>query len=246
METRRATSEEQTVAFGRRRTYDRTRLLREADRARARRRWRRAIALYRRVLIAEPGNVELRLRIGPLLARTGQTFDAWQSFDHAGRACLRAGQGDRALAVYREATRWLPRHYTAWRAVADLERRLKRPERAREALLQGRRKMRGRRQRPEAIALLRAARQLDPDDVATALDLARELARARQRPEALALLAHVAGTAEGRGLRRVRARLFRLDPSGRHAWAFARAAWRARHDRRVRVSPRARLAAERA
>jgi len=233
------------LALRRRNLYDRTRILREADQARAKRRWRTAIALYRRVLTAEPRNAELHLRIAPMLARTGQHFDAWESFDHAGRACLEAGHADRALAVYREAAKQLPQHYGAWRAIAELELRLQRPERARDALLEGRRKMRGRRRRPEAIALLRAAREIDPDTVDTALDLARELSRARQQPEARVLLARMAEVADGRALRRVYGLSWRLDPSLRHTFAWLRAAWQARKDPGVRVSPRTRLAAGR-
>lgn len=229
----------------RRKIYDRTRILKEAEQARSARKWHRAIALYRRILAAEPRNAELHLRLAPLLARTGQKFDAWQAFDLAGRACLDAGQAERALAVYREAAKRLSRSYLAWRSVADVELRCSQPRRARDALLEGRARMRGRGLRSEAIALLRAARDLEPGCVDTSIELARELARSRQQAEARFMLVQVAEEAEGRARRRVQGLLWRLDPSLRHSFAWLRAAWQARGDRRVRVSPRARLAPSR-
>ena len=101
--------------------------------------------------------------------------------------------------------------------------------------------MRGRGHRAEAIALLRAARDLDPGDIDVDLDLARELARSRQQAEARYILAQVAEDAEGRARRRVRGLLWRLDPSLRHSLAWLVAAWQARGDRRVRVSSQARF-----
>ena len=230
----------------RRKIYDRTRILQDAERARTRRQWRRAIALYRRVLAAEPRNADLHRRVAPLLARTGQHFDAWRSFEHAARANLEAGRADQALAIYREAAKRLPRSYEAWRSIAELELHRRQPERAREALLEGGARMRGRRRRPEAIALLRAARDLAPQDAGTALDLARLLARSRQQCEARDMLVRVAAEVDGRARRRVCGLLWRLDPSLRHGFAWIRAAWQARGDRRGRVTRRARVASSRA
>jgi hypothetical protein len=51
-------------------------ILEQAARARSRRQWRRAIALYRQVLTFEPNSVEIHERLAPLLAATRQEFDA--------------------------------------------------------------------------------------------------------------------------------------------------------------------------
>jgi hypothetical protein len=59
--------------------FDREVLLEQASRARSKRNWRRAIALYRELLAVEPNSVELHERIAPLLAATRQEFDAWNS-----------------------------------------------------------------------------------------------------------------------------------------------------------------------
>lgn len=229
----------------RRRPYDRVRILKEAEQARGRKQWRRAIALYRRVLAAEPRNPDLHLRIAPMLARTGERFDARQSFEHAAQGCRETGSIDRELAVYREAAKHFPTDFSIWRAIADAELREQRPARAREALLEGRRKMRRRGLRAQAIALLRAALEIEPGDVDSALDLAAQLARSRQQAEARVLLDRLGEIAEGRALRRVAGLAWRLDPSLRHTFGWLRAAWRSKDDRRVRVSPRTRVASQR-
>jgi hypothetical protein len=56
--------------------YDRTRILEEAARARARRKRARAIELYRWVLAIEPQNALLHAKLAPLLAEAGEHFDA--------------------------------------------------------------------------------------------------------------------------------------------------------------------------
>ena len=89
--------------FDHTRNYDRARILEAAMHARAHKKRDRAISLYRRVIAVERHDPDLHARIAPLLAETGQYFDAWVSYRITARACLRAGRGDRALAIYREA-----------------------------------------------------------------------------------------------------------------------------------------------
>ena len=50
--------------------------LAEAHRARNRGRDRRAIALYRRILLEDPHNVDVGLRLAPMLARRGHGFES--------------------------------------------------------------------------------------------------------------------------------------------------------------------------
>jgi tetratricopeptide (TPR) repeat protein len=205
-------------------TYDRARILEAAGRARARRRRRKAIRLYRQVLAVEPANAELHHRIAPLLAETGQRFDSWRSFHRAGRALLRDGHLEKALAVYRDAARHLPDLAEAWQHVARIQRKLQRDRDAMETLLEGRRQLRGRRRRAEAIHLLRRALEIEPWDPSTLCDLARQLARADQESEADMLLERLAMRLHGAGLRRVRGVQWRIEPSLLHTWLWLRAA----------------------
>jgi tetratricopeptide (TPR) repeat protein len=214
----------------RRKTYDRKRILDEALRARAKGRTRQAIALYRQVLAAEPRNIELHYKIAPLLAQTKQRFDAWRSFQQVANACTGGGQHAKALSVYQNATRFLPQHFEAWLAVAKLELRLGDKSRARDTLIEGRHRMKGRRTRPEAIALLRAALDLEPWHADTVMDLAALLGSSGQSDEAHWLLEQLSQRVRGRTLARVRAHKWRMEPSLRNSWYWLRDRLRARRE----------------
>jgi tetratricopeptide (TPR) repeat protein len=205
-----------------RRSYDRKRILEAAARATARRRRHEAIRCYRRVLIAEPGNAEIHRRIAPLLAATGQRFDAWLSFRMAARSLLRQGHEERALALYREAAQRLPRNVEAWSTLARLETKRGQPSRAFDTLLQGSRKLRRAADRPRAIHLLRQALVLEPRHVQATLELARLMHRSRRRDEASLLLESLVARTAAADRRRACAALLALFPSLRHGWMWLR------------------------
>jgi thioredoxin-like negative regulator of GroEL len=206
--------------------YDRSRILDAATRARAKKKRARAIELYRWVLAVEPQNGELHARLAPLLAETGQGFDAWSSFNAVARAHLREGHAGRALAVYREATLHLPREAQAWQALARLQHKSGHPKKALETLLAASRHFRPRRLRPQAIHLLRCARQIEEWNFEVVLELARLLASTSQPHEARILLHGLAERSGGKRLRRVRAVQLRLAPGLGATWRWLGAALR--------------------
>jgi tetratricopeptide (TPR) repeat protein len=206
------------------RGYDRSRLIQNAERARGRWRRRKAIRIYRQILAVEPGNWEVHARVAPLLAQAGRRFDAWVSFRSAGRGFARDGKLERALQQYRAAARYLPRRVEVWLAIADIERKRGRKREAVQALLEGRRRYRQRLLRPEAIHLLRHARQIEPWSPNVVIDLARLLSRTDQKDEARMLLSGLAERTRGRSLRRVRAAQWRASPTPAHTWRWLRAA----------------------
>jgi tetratricopeptide (TPR) repeat protein len=202
--------------------------LSEAERARGRKRIRKAIGCYRRVLAVEPHEPDLNQRVAPLLAEVGETFDAWQCFQRAAQAKLSAKQNELALQIYRDATRLIPTQFEAWIRVAKLERSLGRKEKARAVLVEGACGLRSRRHRAAAIALLRAAREIDPWEPVCLFELVRLLVRHRQAAEAQWLLEQLAGRSSGELLRRVRAAQWRIDPTLANSWRWLRAAHAAR------------------
>ena len=202
---------------------ERQRVLDRASKAAARKRYRKAVALYRQALTADPTSAALHTKLAPLLARCRLYFDAWMSFQTAARHALREGQTETALGVYRSASTHLPRELEVWTSIASLEQRRGRAADAVAALREGRRHFRRRKYRPQAIYLLRQACEVDPRNLELTLDLARLLGRTGQRYEAQLLLRKAAQRSHGRSLRRVRAAQWRLSRSLSNTWLWLRA-----------------------
>jgi tetratricopeptide (TPR) repeat protein len=200
--------------------YDRAAILDAAARARARKKRARAVELYRWVLAVEPHNAELHAKLAPLLAQTGEYFDAWCSFRIVARACLREGHADKALAVYKDATLYLPREPEAWLAAARLQYKAGDSRHAVETLLEGSRNFNTRWLRPQAIHLLRRAREVEEWNFEVVSELAQLLALHDQRPEAQLLLDGLAPRSEGDRLRRVRSLQLRVSPTPKGVWRW--------------------------
>jgi tetratricopeptide (TPR) repeat protein len=208
--------------LGRRAIADRDQMLEAAARARSRGRRRKAIALYRQVLATDRSNADLHAKLAPLLAETGQDFDAWNSYRATAQAALRAGREDRALAIYEQASKHLPREIQIWQALARLLARQGDEDAAVETLVDASRHFRLPFMRAQAIHLLRRARTIDPWHFETVIELAALLRRCEQRAEARNLLDGLAERASGRRLRRVRAAQLRLGPGARTLWTWLR------------------------
>jgi Flp pilus assembly protein TadD len=221
----------------RKRIYDRRRILEAAAMARSRNQRHKAIANYRWVLAVERNNPELHARLAPLLAETGQYFDAWQSFRATAQGALREGREERAIEVYREAARLLPQEIQAWQSLARALVKRGDEREAVEALLEGSTRFRSPYVRAHAVHLLRRARTIEPWNFEVVFRLARHLARSGQREESALLLEGLTARVSGRRLRRVRGAQFRLEGSPRAAWRWLRAAFD--HDDDVEEDARA-------
>lgn len=198
-------------------------LLTEAHRARKRGRGRAALRLYKRILIESPRNLEIALRVAPLLAWSGNGFEAWQLYRRVARELARRGQLPECLTVYREACRFVPHEFEAWRLCAELQIKLKRPEGAFETLIEGRTHFDTPQTRGQAIALLSRAREIEPWDDPLLIDLARLYADDDQPEMALELLSILACRVAGRMLRRVRALQLRITLSPLYLGLWLRA-----------------------
>ncbi|MEM9176001.1 MAG: tetratricopeptide repeat protein [Myxococcota bacterium] len=197
-------------------------LLTDAHRARNQGKARAAIRLYRRILVENPANLEVALRVAPMLAWAGESFEAWQLYRRAAMEYARARQWTECLAVYREACRFVPGEFEAWRLCAELQLKLKKPEGAFETLIEGRLHFGGPHQRGQAIALLTRAREIEPWDDDLLLDLAALYAANDQAELALELLSTLALRVRGPLLRRVRRLQLRLTAAPRYAWLWLR------------------------
>jgi tetratricopeptide (TPR) repeat protein len=200
----------------------RRQLLALANRARNRRQDRRAVSFYRRILLEEPHNVDVALRLAPLLAVEGEAFEAWQLFRMAAIEFRRERRYEACLAALRDACRFVPHEYDAWRMCAELERKLGREETAYDTLLEGRRHFDRPHTRAQAIALLTQARSIEPWDPEVALDLARLHARTGMEAVALEILESLSRRVGAGELRRLRALQLRITCSPQHAWLWLR------------------------
>jgi tetratricopeptide (TPR) repeat protein len=211
------------MGFFRDGTYDRARMLDAAAMARRRGRVRQAIGFYQRVLDVEPKNPELHRRIAPLLADAHEPDKAWHSYQLAAAEFLRAGYDEKAIGVYREATRRMPRLAQTWQALAELEAARSRCVDAKLALLEGRRHLRGRSHRRAAADLLRRALELDPSDFETRIALARLEVALGERARALTRLEEAMPWQPERACR-IRFEQLRAAPDWRRTWCWLRAA----------------------
>jgi tetratricopeptide (TPR) repeat protein len=215
-----------TAAMGwlsRKRPYDRSRLLDRAARAASRRRHKSAIALYREVLAVDPNDVQVHRKIAPLLARTRQNADAWESYRRAAGQLTKQGFVEQAIGVYREACGLLSREHRLWLELSELEVKRGRPVDAVKALLDGSRHFRSRKTRGDALTLLQQARKIQPNAFEPNYQLAGMLSSIGARDRALRILRELAPRARGRDLRRLRLRLFVLSPTPAAAWRWVAA-----------------------
>ncbi len=206
--------------FSRRIPYDRKKLLRDAESAVEKRRWRSAVRSYGLILAAEPNNAEIHYRIAPELARIGHHFEAWESFQIAAHSPEIAESSARSVALYKTATELMPRCVEAWRELSRALMRHQRPDAALRALHEGRQHFKSRLKRAEAIAILRDTQQLDPWKSDVVLDLCRLLGRRSRSAEALFLLDELDRRAEGRVRSRARALAWRINPTFTQSWRW--------------------------
>ena len=210
------------MAFWRKKPYDRTQALAQAEKARGQGRTDKAIKLYRAVLAREPNDAVVHGKIAPLLARRKKLRgEALASFRLAAQGQLKAGFTDRAIALYVQAAALFPLETELWEEIARLDQVRGRRADAIEALMEGAGHLgKTKPTRPEAARLLRKALEMEPWHLEATLRLARRLARDREKEEALALLEDIAGRVRGKGRRRVRRAIFRISPTPGNAWRW--------------------------
>lgn len=223
--------------------FDRKRLLARADALAGGWRWRGALRFYRLILSAEPRNLEIHLRIAPLLARAGRRAEAWESFRWAAEGSEQSAQEAQVLAICQQAVKLIPGESAACRALARCYLKLQRPDLALQTLVAGSRRLRRRRTLGDAIVLLCDAREIDPWNPDVVIELCRLLARSGDSAAALFLLDQLDGRVGGRERSAVRALIWRIEPSLVHSWRWLNANRESSRDAARITGSRARRAA---
>jgi tetratricopeptide (TPR) repeat protein len=211
----------------RRRPYDRYATLAAADRARARGRVKKAIALYRKVLAVDPGDLGVHAKLAPLLARSGQRAEALASFQLAAGGQLRAGFTERAIALHRQVVDAFPDELPAWEEITRLHLQRGRTADAVAVLVLGGTRLLRSSHLVIGARLLERARELEPWHPEATLVLARIYWRGRRRGDALTLLDGLSARTRGATLRQARRLAFFIRPTPAHLWRWVQAAWRA-------------------
>jgi tetratricopeptide (TPR) repeat protein len=212
------------MAFWRRKPYDRGTTLASADKARGLGRVRKAVAGYSKILKNDPDDFQVHARIAPLLVKRKRWDEARKSFSAAAEGFLKQGFTDKAIAVWTLAAQSFPEDIDYRERIANEQLRRGRKADAVASLLEGRRLLRARRQRPLAILLLRQVLMLHPVHFEATLDLAKLLVKGNEKKEGLKLLRDLRVHVTGRNVRRLRAAQFWAAPSARSAldWLLGR------------------------
>ncbi|HSN92432.1 MAG TPA: tetratricopeptide repeat protein [Anaeromyxobacteraceae bacterium] len=204
--------------------FDRTATLALAEAARTSGRRKKAIALYRKVLEADPKDLTVHGKIAPLLAKAGKRDEALASFRAAWEGQFRAGFVDRALAVLRQAVDHFPQEIALWEEIARLHLQRGRRADAVAAMVEAGGRLWRSRQPLGAVKALRRALEIEPWHPEATMMLARALAKDGRIDDALSLLDALGTRVRGRILRRSRRLAFFLSPTPARLWRWLRSA----------------------
>lgn len=203
--------------------YDRESCLEAAAKAQARGRLRKAVDNYMKVLAADPEDHLIHAKVAPLLARMKKFEESWDSFRIAASRYFASGFGNKAIGIYSQAARFMPRNPEVWEAMAHVYVQQGKKADAVATLHKGHGFFAHGRDKHKAVIMLRKAFALEPWNFAVTFDLAK-LVKKTDPVEALGLLEGLSSRTGGRDLRKVRSAMFRTEPSFTMAWRWLKTA----------------------
>lgn len=210
--------------FRRKESYNREFCLTEAAKAQAGGRLKKALGHYRRVLEVDPEDYLVHAKVAPLLARMKKFEEAWESFKIAASRHLAAGFSMKAIGMYSQAAKFMPRNPEVWESMAYVYVKEGKKAEAIHTYLKGHRFFRKGHRRDRAISMLRKAFELDPWRFEVTFELAKLLKKI-DSVETVGLLEGLSSRVRGRELKKVRSALFFAQPGFGTAWRWLKAAW---------------------
>jgi pilus assembly protein FimV len=202
--------------------YDRTGILRKAERFRSRGRVKRAIREYERVLAVDPEDIEVHTKVAQLYIRARRNDQAKASLNRVIEWNEKEGFVDKAIAMLRVAQELDRRDVTVYLRLAELYLGKEVAGDALRLLEGARRAFRRKRFRKEAIAVEEKILSIAPDDFQAQVSFVRLLWRVGRKYEAEERLwqmeAHWARVKNKEHWRKTRWLLCRHAPSVSTCW----------------------------
>ncbi len=159
----------------------------------------RALKDYQALLEADPRDTNVRLKIGDLHLRRGETNEAVGAYTRVGAQFMKDGFDAKAVAIYKQIAKIDPARVEVNEPLAELYQRMGLPSEAMgslQAAADAHHKV-GRKR--EALECLRRMASLDPSNTASRLKVAELLRQAKLEDEAIAEYEGVAGELERQG-----------------------------------------------
>ena len=204
--------------------YDRNEILRMAEQYRSKRRIRKAVREYEKILSVDPLDIDVHIRIAPLYIRAGRKDQARASLRRVIAWYEKQGFADKAIATLRLALTVDRRDLAAHLNLADQYLDKDHAGDARKVLDTARKTFRGSRYLKEALAVEEKILLLAPYDFRAQVSLVRLLWRSGKRREALERLRRMEKDWARRGntlyWRKSRRLHFRLSPSLSTGWGY--------------------------
>ncbi|MDT8317787.1 MAG: hypothetical protein RQ824_07340 [bacterium] len=197
-------------------------LMAKAGRARARGRKKKAIAIYRRLLVGTPDDVDIHAKLAPLLAARKQRREAAKSFNLAAESYISKGFDVKAIAVYKHAVRYFPTETGLWLNIARLQIGRHNKAEAVTTLLNGSAHFRKPPLRSREAKLLKAILSVSPWHPYATIALAKNMLKTSKMNEAIVLLRGLEKRTKGKYLRRARWALFRTQATPANLWRWVR------------------------
>ncbi len=212
------------MIFKRTRSYNRSASIETATEARTRGKLKVAIAEYKKILVADPADHAVHMKIAPLLAEAKSYPEAWKSFRAAAERYEKGGFFNKAVGVYTHASRCMPKETYAWEALSGLYLSQGLKADAVSVLMRGHMNFKGRKDRDKGVKMLKNAFDINPWAFGPTYALAGLLAKTGRKKEALVLLEGLAGKKSAEKRRKALWAAFTISPGFSYAWRWLKAA----------------------
>jgi len=146
----------------------------------------KALKEYQKVLDADPKDSNVRLKVGDVQLRKGNSEAAIESYLEVAKLFMKNGFDAKAVALFKQITKIDEKRYDIYEPLAELYQRLSLTSEAMQALQTAAEAHQREGRKKEGLALLRKMASLDPSNTTTRMKVAEMLWKADLQDDALA------------------------------------------------------------